>query len=877
MALVVAELESRFTGVAKDFDQAADHVETRSKQLENAKPKVEVDGDVGDVLAKMGQVDAEGNKLATRDYDPKIDADISKVEGKVADITRELEVLSRLETSPEVDADIAKASEKLDTAQSRLRALDGLRAEMVVDVDAGPAESGLDGIKDKAADAGAEGGAQGGKNLADGIVAALVSIPIAGAIIGIAKAAADAAVEGFQDGLAVEVRADRLAATTGLDEATVARLGAAAGEAYANNFGTSIEENMETARAAVQTGLLDPDATQRDAQAVIQSLSGVADILGEDIPNVARATATILRTGLAKDAQGAFDLIVKGQQAGLNVSEDWLDTLNEYGTQFRKIGLDGPEALGLLSQAVQAGARDTDIAADAIKEFSIRAVDGSELSAEGFKAVGLNAEKMSAQIAEGGDGAAKGLDAVLDGLRKIEDPVKRDAAAVALFGTQAEDLGAALFAMDLDTAAQGFRDLDGAAERALSTLGSNTAGTIASAQRAIEFAGDGIKGALAEAFAPQIQGFATFVSENREAVVQFLFDAANAALDFGRSVVEGAAAGTEALGDFGGSLAPLIQSMAELATSIDLMLPGDQESKAFRDWAADAVDNLGKFDEGTEVSAENIRRNLIENGLDPAQEKLNDLGSGLIENAALSDATNRLAGEIAGVGYAANGSQLEVRLLNGQFDTTTKTGKRLDGQVRAVRDSLYEQVSAASAAGESQGDLRGRVESARSAFIDQMEAMGLTRAEAGRLADRYGLIPKEVLTKANLQDNASAKARGIKGEIDAIPSSKTVTITSILQVIGEGPSPYVTRRASGGPVGPEYGTVLVGEEGPELVRFSQAATVVPAAQTASLLSSGSGNVATASTTYAPVINNYGDKVTGQTVVGAIRRAELLNL
>src|SRR5690606_15074743 len=259
-----------------------------------------------------------------------------------------------------------------------------------------------------------------------------------------------AVVQGFQDGLAVEVRADRLAAATGLDDATVARLGAAAGEAYAQNFGESIEANMETARIAVQSGLLDPEATQRDAQQIIQSLSGVADILGEEIPAVTRAAQQLLRTGLAKDASAAFDIIVKGQQAGLNVSEDWLDTINEYGTQFRKLGLEGPEALGLLSQAVQAGARDTDVAADALKEFSIRAIDDSELTASGFEAIGLSAEEMSDKIAEGGPEATEALNETLDALREIEDPVKRNAAAVALFGTQAEDLGEALFAMDLD-------------------------------------------------------------------------------------------------------------------------------------------------------------------------------------------------------------------------------------------------------------------------------------------------------------------------------------------------------------------------------------------------------------------------------------------
>lgn len=807
MALTVSVLESKFTGDITDFDSAADHVETRNKRLENAKPKVEVDADVANVLA--GQ----------------------------------------------------------DRAEAAARSIEGLNPEMQVDADATPAEDALDGLADKAEDAGTDGGKRGGAGMITGIVAALATIPIAGALVGIAQAAGDAVVQGFQEGLAVEVRADRLAASTGLDEATVARLGAAAGEAYGQNFGDSVAANMETAQIAVQSGLLDPEATQRDAQAIIQSLTGVADILGEDIPRVTRSTQQLLRTGLAKEASEAFDIIVKGQQAGLNVSEDWLDTLDEYSIQWQKLGLDGGQVLGLLSQGVQAGARDTDIAADALKEFSIRAIDDSELTKEGFDAIGLSAEDMAKKITDGGPEAADALDQVLDGLREIEDPVKRNTAAVALFGTQAEDLGQALFAMDLDTAAGQFRDLDGAAERALNTLGDNTAGTIASAQRSIELAGEGIKGALAEAFAPQIEGFATFVSENREAVVTFLFEAANGAIDFGRALIEGTAAGTEAIGDLAsGGIAPLIDSLADMAVAVDHALPGDQEALAFREWADGAIKNLERFDEGTEVTADQIRTNLIENGLDPAQEKLNDLGSGLIENAALSDATNRLAKEIAGVGYAADGSQLSIRVLNGRIDTSTAAGKRMDAQVRSVRDGLYEQVSAAAAAGESQGDLRGRVESARQAFIDQMTAMGLTGDEAKALADQYGLIPKKVTTEI-VADTSSARS-----SVEALIRD----ISGRVVAVNVGGNTGATARAHGGPVWPGE-DFLVGEEGPELVRFSQVGTVVPAAQTAALLSSGDNRAPSASTTYAPVINNYGDKVTAQTVVMAMRQSELLNL
>ncbi|WP_435829141.1 hypothetical protein [Saccharopolyspora shandongensis] len=67
--------------------------------------------------------------------------------------------------------------------------------------------------------------------------------------------------------------------------------------------------------------------------------------------------------------------------------------------QFQKFGLDAQTATRLLVQGMQAGSRNSDLVADAIKEFSIRAVDGSATTAEGFEAIGLSAETMVAQIA----------------------------------------------------------------------------------------------------------------------------------------------------------------------------------------------------------------------------------------------------------------------------------------------------------------------------------------------------------------------------------------------------------------------------------------------------------------------------------------------
>lgn len=711
----------------------------------------------------------------------------------------------RIESRPittKVDADVSTALAKVDRLSDRVRKSD---ETVDIDADTSAAEDKIKGLGDTAEDAGTDGGARGGKALVTGIVAGLATIPIAGAVAKIAEAAGNAVVEGFQNGLQVEVRTDRLAASTGLDDASVSRLARAAGESYAENFGESIDANLATARRAVQSGLLDPKATQRDAQDVISSLSGVADVLEEDVSAVARTTAQLLKTGLAKNAQEAFDIIVAGQQAGLNVSEDWLDTLNEYGTQARNLGLDAPKFLGLLNQAVEAGARDTDVAADALKEYSIRARDVGDTGArEAFEELGFSADEMQQKVAGGGDSAVDALDQTFDALNKIEDPVKRNAIAVKLFGTQAEDLGDALYAMDLDTAAEQFEDLEGRASRALATLGDNTAGDLETAKRNVEVGVQAIQGALAGAFADDIESGAEFVAENREAVVGFLLDAANAALDFGRSAVEGAAAGTEGFGDFVGEVGPavlgLIQSVIEGIDSIPFVDLGDAVDD-FKEMREEAEQGFAEFDSGSEKVADSIRTNIIENGLDPAQEKLNEFGKTALSDARLSDATKRLSNDIADVGYAADGSKASLTDFDGKLDTSTKAGADLDKQIRGVKGSLEDQVGAAAAAGESQSALRERVASARQAFIDQTTALGLTKGEAGKLADAYGLIPSKVVTDVTA-NTAAARAAidGLWGTLQRI-DGKTVTASVAIKQYGQ------AALAGGGPVvGPGTGT-----------------------------------------------------------------------
>jgi len=353
-----------------------------------------------------------------------------------------------------LDADWAKLDAATKRAEGRLGDIDGETAVAKIDAD----NSGLKGAVSES------------EGLLEGMGG--VEIPVVGA----AGAAAGAAfTASFMDSLDRESSADFVAASLGLNEEQGRELGRLAAGSFNQGFGENYGQVGEAQIAAMRNALVNPFiASDQAVVDTTNSLLAMSQFMSEDIPRVAEAAGQMIRTGLAGNAQEAFDLLTRGQILNINHGEDLLDTFTEYSTMFRQIGLDGETAMGLLGQATANGARNSDVAADAIKEFTIRAQDGSEATADAFGALGLSSWQMSRDIAEGGPAAAGALDQTLDALRRIEDPAKRSQLAVALFGTQSEDMQRALYAMDPSQAVSALGQVEGAAKQASDQMASNS-------------------------------------------------------------------------------------------------------------------------------------------------------------------------------------------------------------------------------------------------------------------------------------------------------------------------------------------------------------------------------------------------------------------
>lgn len=776
MPLRVAELETLFTANTTDVEKGEKLVKAVGDRIEKKPITQRVGSETKDALAGLDKVDTAAKRLVSRETAVTVNANITRAEKQADRIQQRLDYLKSVETTMDVTADVRRAEASL---QRVTRSLDGLRtarAEMVVEVDDGKARKTLTDVAEFAEQQSEEGGRRSGSafirsmdgatrgagerigstiggGVGESLEQALVAIPVAGGIILAGVAIGKAILGSIQDGMQQEVQVDRLEALTGISAADAARVGRGAGEAYANVFGESIEANMDTARLALQFDILDEGATSTQAQRVIEGLAGIASVLDEDVRPVAQAVTVLLQTGLARSAEEAYDLIAAGAREGLNRNEDLVDTLTEYPALFRRLGLTGPQALGLISQAMANGARNSDLAADALKEFEIRSKDASEASAEGYRLLGLNAREMTAQMARGGEDAARGLDIVLDRLRATEDPVARNAAAVALFGTQAEDLGDALFAMDASSAVEELNGVEGAARRMFNTLADNDATKIEQAQRNIEVAATGIQGALAAAFSEPLGDFADWVSENRGPLTQFLLDLANGAIDFGRSIVNSMADGTESVGVF---VAGPLREMAVGLRDLIEWLPGDADTSGLDS----LIDSMAGFDEETATAAQTMRDTLLP-GIDEAQRRLNEWGDPIVQMGYLNDASLRLAESVNQVGLAHDGATQLVDAYTVAQDGSIRAGSELDGQIRSATDALWAEVDAAAAAGESQEQLRERFDLATDGLVDQLQHLGLTEEQARALIETYGAVPSSISTIVDAHtEEASRRING---------------------------------------------------------------------------------------------------------------------
>lgn len=396
-----------------------------------------------------------GTKSADVEYilradDSQIEADIERANKKVEKATKstaDKTVKIEKEKTQDVKKEVKKIEDANENASKDAKTSWKKSAEEIEDAfkkssddtkketkDTGNVFKNVSGvIKDSLSDA-----ATGSLPLLDNLDALTAGLSGAQmAAVGIGAAFAGVAVAGVAVASDMDSAMNDFIASTGKGVEETERYQNVLEEIYANNYGEDFQD-ISDAMEHVVKNLGDMDDAQ--LQSVAESAFALRDTFEYDIAESTKA-AKALMDNFGISGEAAMSMIAAGAQNGLDYSGELLDSISEYSVQFEKMGFSADDMFKIFQKGAESGAFNLDKVGDAIKEMSIRVIDGSDTTKEGFELIGLNADEMAAKFAAGGEVAKEAFNQTLEALSSIEDPIAQNTAGVNLLGTMWEDLG----------------------------------------------------------------------------------------------------------------------------------------------------------------------------------------------------------------------------------------------------------------------------------------------------------------------------------------------------------------------------------------------------------------------------------------------------
>nr|WP_314143369.1 phage tail tape measure protein [uncultured Rhodococcus sp.] len=548
------------------------------------------------------------------------------------------------------------AVDALERTQRELRQTAQVAESAGDDAGSGFADRFSGGMEGLSGAAGSAGSSTGGSFIA-GFAPRVAGLgakggPIGAALAGVAVlglAAGAVLANAIADGMEQEANQDLIQAKLGINEETARRIGEAAGLSYSAGWGESVAENMDTAKKAIQSGILTGEEDTGTMKGTIDQLNIVSTLLETDVSESVRAVSALMSNDLAANATEAFDLISKAGEGSANKAGDLIDSVSEYSSGWKNAGLSAEFALALIKQSTDNGADNSDRAADSLREFGRRVTEEGDTIVTAIDDIGLSGTDMYEAFKRGGPDAEAAFDQVFDKIRAIEDPVERNKAAMALLGDTAGDFIGTLSSWDPSKAVLALGEVEGAAANAGNTMSSNTAASFESASRSIETSADDIKLALAQAFGPALTDVANWVTTHKPEIIAFFTGLAEAGLNTGIAMGKFAADtlrvlanltdGTAmALGGMVGAMGNLISVSSGVARALGM--------DGLADKLEGASDAMIGFQDGLESGADSMRG--MADTIDGAMPGLEDLRDGVVAAGDRAETSARLMQALGG-------------------------------------------------------------------------------------------------------------------------------------------------------------------------------------------------------------------------------------
>lgn len=249
----------------------------------------------------------------------------------------------------------------------------------------------------------------------------------------------------------------KLSAQTGVYGEDMKELESIAKNVFKQGHGESFDD-VTTALMQVKNHMHNLD--DGELQRVTGDAMMLANTFDAEVNEVTRA-ANNLMTNFGMDSQQAFDMMAKGAQNGLNFSNEMFDNLSEYSPLWADMGYSAEQMFGILEVGAKNGVYNLDYLNDVMKEFQIRATDGSKSTTDAVATLGPEVQKVWEAFSNGEATVAEMSQVAVAELAKIDDKVKQNELGVALFGTKWEDLGGDVV-LSMLSAGQAMTDFEGA-------------------------------------------------------------------------------------------------------------------------------------------------------------------------------------------------------------------------------------------------------------------------------------------------------------------------------------------------------------------------------------------------------------------------------
>lgn len=163
--------------------------------------------------------------------------------------------------------------------------------------------------------------------------------------------------------------------------------------------------------------------SNKETKNLSQSME-LLDKMGYDYNNQVRFMTSAVN-GWGMTHSEALDMIIAGEQTGMNISQDWLDTLVEYTPILSTLGIEAKDAFMLIDEAINATGMNTDQATDMVKEFLLTLTDGSNTSKDAFKDLGINIDDLKKQIDDGSITTIDAMKKVSKAIMNVGDDTER--------------------------------------------------------------------------------------------------------------------------------------------------------------------------------------------------------------------------------------------------------------------------------------------------------------------------------------------------------------------------------------------------------------------------------------------------------------------